>query len=456
MNTMQFPADFITVLKRQLPENIIPILINGLDSKPITSVRINPKKMNDYQFSVDTQLAEHCNELYYLKERPLFALDPLLHAGVYYVQDSSSAFIGQIFSQIRSQNWKDSPIAVLDLCAAPGGKSTHISAQLQANDVLVANEIIKSRLTILQENLYKQGNRNCVVTSMSAAQFGPCLFEIVVADLPCSGEGMFRKDKDAILEWSMANVELCAQRQMKIVHEIWPSIKDNGYFIYSTCTLNYTENEENIQKICKSYDCEIVEFNFPENWNVLCFEKGCYRLLPGFFKGEGLFFAVLKKKGKNLPSQKKKFLGKNEILISKEKNNFVKSGSVVLQKATELYLIDFDFLKINEFSFFYPCIPGIPIGVKMRDKFKPNCNLALQHDVNESEFEVLELDEEAIIPFLKRDALKNPKQLAEHHLVRFKQTNLGFVNGVRNHFNNLWPMEWRLRMQTERAASIFK
>ena len=200
-----------------------------------------------------------------LEQRPQFTLDPLFHGGTYYVQDSSSMFVGHVFRQMLStlQKPKSRPLRVLDLCAAPGGKTTDLLSSLREacgdSFLLVANEVMKARVGILADNVALWGDPNVVVTSEDPKAFAKLsgYFDIILADVPCSGEGMFRKDEEAQRQWSEDNVSLCASRQKRIVADVWPALAENGVFIYSTCTFNRYENDDNVEWIAESWcaDC---------------------------------------------------------------------------------------------------------------------------------------------------------------------------------------------------------
>jgi 16S rRNA C967 or C1407 C5-methylase (RsmB/RsmF family) len=257
---------------------------NALKSASPTSIRVNDKM--SYHAS-DEEVA-WCKNAYYLAERPLFTADPLIHGGIYYVQEASSMFLYQAIKQ-------HFPTArtVLDLCAAPGGKSTLLTQTLPGNSLLVSNEIIRSRAYILAENLIKWGNANVVVTNNEPKDFDtlPNFFDAMVIDAPCSGEGMFRKDAGAIKEWSEYNVKLCAERQREIVSAVWDTLKSDGILVYSTCTYNREENEENVEWICNELGGEILHLDLNGNQDITVTDYG-YRFYPHKTQGEGFFLAL--------------------------------------------------------------------------------------------------------------------------------------------------------------------
>ena len=248
---------------------------------------------------------------YYLAERPNFAQQPLFNAGLYYVQDPSCTYLESVWRTLYGTSAANSspqaPKRVLDLCAAPGGKSTHLADLMNERGLLVSNEVISSRAATLAENMAKWGVANSVVTNSDPSAFSKLqnLFDLILVDAPCSGEGMFRKNPDAIGEWSLNNVKLCAQRQRRILNDIWPALRQGGYLIYSTCTFNHLENADNVQYIVEELGAEVIPLALQE-WELL---RSCgveavgegkaaslgYQFFPGLARGEGQFFAILRK-----------------------------------------------------------------------------------------------------------------------------------------------------------------
>ncbi|KAA6307840.1 Ribosomal RNA small subunit methyltransferase F, partial [termite gut metagenome] len=243
--------------------------IRALQMPAPASVRFNTWKTDSLLLSVfHSQLDKEipwCSAGYYLKQRLTFTFDPLFHAGCYYVQEASSMFLEQAIRQ-----YVQTPVVMLDLCAAPGGKSTHVQSLLPEGSLLVANEIIRSRSHVLAENLTKWGYLNLIVTNNDPADFTPLtdFFDVILADVPCSGEGMFRKNTEAINEWSLENVELCRRRQRRIISDIWTCLKPEGILIYSTCTYNTKENEENVQWMQQELGAEPLSVDISDHWNI--------------------------------------------------------------------------------------------------------------------------------------------------------------------------------------------
>ncbi len=420
-------------------------LEKSLEMIPSTSVRVNDKigyKPSDNKVS-------WCESGYYLNERPLFTADPLFHAGVYYVQEASSMFLEQAVKQ-------HFPMAetVLDLCAAPGGKSTLLSQTLADSCLLVSNEIIRSRAYILAENLIKWGNPNVMVTNNEPKDFEflEGFFDAIVIDAPCSGEGMFRKDAGAIEEWSEYNVTLCAARQREIVSSVWNVLKTDGILVYSTCTYNLEENEENVQWICNELGADILSIDLFGNNNITKSDFG-YRFYPHKTKGEGFFISVLRKNSDQSYSFKYKNVekkgtkrSKSEVpslsLIEDERWVITTENNLIKAYDKELYC---EFLLLNKHL---KCIySGLVLGEMKGKDFIPSANIALSKVLNKSSVETVEVDYETAISFLRKDAIILPESKRGYLLICYKGLGLGWVKNLGNRCNNLYPQKWRIRMK---------
>ena len=285
----------------------------AFDEDAPVSIRLNPLKAS----LADGENVPWCPEGIYLEGRPQFTFDPLLHAGCYYVQEAASMFITHVLRSLITFHCSllTSHFSLLDLCAAPGGKSTALRSVLPEDCVLVSNEPIPTRAQILLENITKWGARNCIVTNNYPRDFkkAKARFDLILCDVPCSGEGMFRKDPATISEWSLQNVEKCWRLQREIVADAWECLNPGGMLIYSTCTYNIKENEENVRWIMETYDAEPIAIPTEPSWHITGsllpgFEAPVYRFIPGITRSEGLFMCVLRKKGvlsgsarKNIP-----------------------------------------------------------------------------------------------------------------------------------------------------------
>jgi 16S rRNA C967 or C1407 C5-methylase (RsmB/RsmF family) len=308
-------------MEHRLPNSFLQSLenIEGFDlnafaavheeNKALTSIRFNPNKKINVQDSVlqiDAKIPWSTFG-YYLKERPSFTKDPLFHAGAYYVQEASSMFLEQALQQTVDLN---NSIKVLDLCAAPGGKSTLIQSLISKDSLLVSNEVIKTRVNVLAENITKWGAANVVVTNNDPRDFQrlDSYFDVIVVDAPCSGSGLFRKDPDAIREWSLDNVELCSQRQQRILADVKEALKQDGILIYSTCSYSRAENENIAEWLITENGFEAIQLQVKPEWNIvetITYETNAfgYRFYPDKVKGEGFFIAAFKKTKHNRKQQ---------------------------------------------------------------------------------------------------------------------------------------------------------
>ena len=313
---VQLPADFVAETRRIMGEERYNRFVGAFYEEAPTSIRVNPRIAIDHgPWTIDHSDSQvpWCSEGYYLADRPQFTFDPLLHAGCYYVQEASSMFVTHILRTVDSSspNYQLSTIhyqLALDLCAAPGGKSTALRSVLPADCVLISNEPMGNRAQILLENVTKWGAPNHIVTNNYPRDFrkAKLKFDFILCDVPCSGEGMFRKDPNAISEWSAQNVEKCWQLQREIVADAWECLNPGGLLIYSTCTYNAKENEENIRWIQDTYDAQVLDIPVDSSWNITGslldgFHEPVYRFIPGITRGEGLFVCALRKAGSSEP-----------------------------------------------------------------------------------------------------------------------------------------------------------
>ena len=297
---MVLPQDFITQMRSLIGEDELQQLLEAIGGPSPTTIRINPAKADrDFLGCAEAPGVPWCAEGVYLPDRPSFTLDPLFHAGAYYVQEASSMFIAHLLREYVG----GSDVTALDLCAAPGGKSTLMQACLSAGSTLIANEIMPKRAWILRENISKWGGGNVLVTNNRPEDFSRLreVFDLILCDVPCSGEGMFRKDEGAINDWSLQNVGMCAQRQRDIVETIWPCLRPGGLMIYSTCTYNTLEDEENVLWIRQELGADILPCNPLPEWNIvgnlLRDTFPCCHFFPHRVQGEGFFCAILRKHG---------------------------------------------------------------------------------------------------------------------------------------------------------------
>jgi len=295
---MQLPQEFTAYTRALFGETRWARFEQALQEPPATSVRFNPWKYRGETLFEQLTPVPWCQDAYWLPERPDFTLDPLFHAGVYYVQEAGSLFLDHVLRTCVRE-----PVLALDLCAAPGGKSTLMRAALPKGSVLVSNEPDRRRANILLENMLKQGHPDVLVTHNYAGDFQKTdwTFDLILTDVPCSGEGLFRKDAGATDEWSLQNVHFCQKRQRQILTDIWGCLRAGGLLIYSTCTFNTHENEENVRFIAQELGADILAVPTQPEWQITGslltgWDNPVYRFIPGLTRSEGLFMAVLRKK----------------------------------------------------------------------------------------------------------------------------------------------------------------
>jgi 16S rRNA C967 or C1407 C5-methylase (RsmB/RsmF family)/NOL1/NOP2/fmu family ribosome biogenesis protein len=416
----------------------------NLDSTPPVSVRFHPEKVKSKLEVLDA--VSWCENGFYLKERPSFTLDPLFHAGSYYPQEAGSMILDAILKQI---DLPDDPI-LLDLCAAPGGKSTLISSFLNGKGLLVSNEVIQNRARILRENTVKWGYTNTIVTSNDPADFSrlPNFFDALIIDAPCSGEGMFRKDKAARDEWSEDNVMVCSARQKRILADVWESLKPGGFIIYSTCTFNSSENEENVSWLCEEFGAEEISLIMPDEIHKGRGGHGHY-CLPGINKTEGFYVAVLQKPDETFRNSK--WNKRPEFRKQKESaglDEFVRLEDAALYNWNERMLVlpakmEAEMLHVQAALRLLKM--GTMVGENSRKGLIPSEELAM--DFNLLSFpRKTELSRQDALNYLHGDTF----DLGEGNgfcLVTFEQQPLGWIKRVNKRFNNLYPKEWRIRMQ---------
>jgi len=446
---MILPEIFVRRMKTIL-ENDFDDFKKSFDNDIVTTIRVNPDKF--LKPSTLTPVS-YCETGFVVPRRPLFTIDPFIHSGVYYVQESSSMFLEQAVKQAISK----SDLKVLDLCAAPGGKSTHLAALLPKDSLLVSNDVIRSRGQILSENLKKWGTPNVIVTNNDPHDFQrlPGFFDLLVIDAPCSGEGLFRRDENAVHEWSPDNAQLCAQRQQRILADVWPTLREGGILIYSSCTFNPAENEENMKWLSEFSDIEPVSLKIDNQWGVTITKAGdfpCYRFYPHKVTGEGFFMAVVRKTaGNGTPAIKK--IKDNPLLASKAEKEI--GRTLISDESLDIlrfedYLLAFpsphfsDLLQIKNNLRIIQA--GVKIGeMKQRDLI-PAHELALSTILNRSAFPEIDLTIEEAITYLKREDVSPKSSDRGWNLITYRNIPLGWVKNLGNRFNSAYPKEWRIRM----------
>lgn len=444
----QFPPDFVSYVEQDA--HLGTNLLEALNTVSPVSIRKNPGK--HAPVLQGEQAIQWCNNAFFLNERPVFTLNPLFHAGTFYPQEAGSMLLDYI---LRSIELPEQPIA-LDLCAAPGGKSTLIASFLNGNGLLIANEVINQRAKILKENCSKWGYANTIVTNNDPSDFArlTALFDLIVVDAPCSGEGMFRKDEQARGEWSLENVNLCAGRQKRIVADVWDSLREGGYLIYSTCTFNPHENEENIRWIEENLGAEYIHIDAPFDFVQGRNETGIYGI-PGRTQTEGFFIAVLRKTGER---EKTVTLGKNanKGLVKLKDTSFIKSWLSI--ERTEFFNWNETVLAIPaEWEKEYRIIQdnlhiikwGIVVGENARKGLIPDHDLLMCHALRADSPEI-ELEEQQALHYLHGDTFQLTEVAPNGFVqVKFRNEPLGWIKNIGNRFNNLYPKEYRIRMRVD-------
>ena len=393
----QLPLQFTEYTRQLMGAERFERYLQSFEEPAPVSIRLNPKKMADGRWKVeDEEQVAWCRNGYYLKQRPNFTMDPLFHAGCYYVQEAASMFLDEVLRQ-QTVNGKLSNCKCLDLCAAPGGKSTLLRSALPADCVLYSNEPIRNRASILLENVTKWGYENHIVTNCYPRDYrkAKMKFDLILCDVPCSGEGMFRKDEATIREWSPQNVEKCWQLQREIVADAWACLNEGGFLIYSTCTFNTKENEENIRWILEEFDAEVVNIEMKPEWNITGsllegFDEPVYRFIPGISRSEGLFLCVIRKAN-------------------------------------------------------HGDCPNDRSAAKIRGTVPRDLH-PLQAEISHEEHPHIELNYQQALAYLRHEALvlppDTPRGIVE---VCFEGHPLGTMKNIGTRANNLYPKEWRIK-----------
>lgn len=446
---VEIPEAFIERMKLEWPDEVDEILA-GLEAEGATSIQVNAIKGTTIDF-------EHPKVPWFeqgmiLASRPIFPLDPLWHSGSYYVQDASSMFLGYVLSQLPLP----ANTLALDFCASPGGKSLIFQNILKDKLELVSNEIHPQRNSILRENLTKAGYGNVMVTQADSAAFlrADILFDAILIDAPCSGEGMFRKDMKARTEWSPGLVEKCARRQEEMLDDMVECLKPGGVLIYSTCTFAREENESQIDRLLSSGNWEVIRIPVEDAWGLVesrldSGEHCGYRFFPHRLKaGEGLFMSVIRKKGHAEPvSTSPKRQKRNKVKTKlPELGEWLPDGMELVDHFGELYAqsplqkelygLFVDKLKVT--------MPGIALGEMKGKDLIPAHSLALSTK-RKVKVPVTELSREEALEYLRRNPLSADQFTGKGwQLVSYNSQILGWVKVLPNRINNYYPKGWRL------------
>ena len=428
-----------------------PLFAESLATQPPVSIRLNPDKQA-YEVSNLTKVPWHPDG-YYLPERPIFTLDPVFHAGGYYVQEASSMILHEVLSQLVPAF---RPLRILDLCAAPGGKSTLLASWMPPGSLLLANEVIRSRVSVLKENLDRWGNPGTFTSSYDPDDFAKLtgFFDVVLVDAPCSGEGLFRKDPDAVREWSPEHVELCAARQRRILAAAVKLVAPGGTLLYSTCTYNQTENDQNAAWLVGQQNLEYLEVSLPAEWGVVARDPG-YQCYPHRLRGEGFYFAAFRQT-RGLPFRGKtaRYMGKLNALKKREETAL---ADWVQDADNYLFLQSPDGRVLFAPEALRPDLmlldAALPQGVWLREAgefkgkdFIPAHGLALS-TAAATKLPAVTLNREMSLRFLKKENIELPADAPKGWLLaRHEGLNLGWMKNLGNRANNYLPKDWRIRM----------
>lgn len=443
---MKIPQALIDSLKEVKGFNESTFINTHENEEAPTSIRVNPfkkiDKFNDAEAVIWSEFGK------YLPNRPSFTFDPLFHAGTYYVQEASSMYLEHILKKTvdLSQDLK-----VLDLCAAPGGKSTLIASLLTEDSLLVSNDVIKTRANILSDNLTKWGTMNTVVTNNDPKDFMRLsgFFDVLVIDAPCSGSGLFRKDPEAIKEWSPENVTLCSLRQKRIIGDAWGCLRQGGILIYSTCSYSKVENEEIVDWIEDTFGAEHL---CPETKGIgnEIISENSYRFYPDQIKGEGFFIAAFQKKS----SEKEVFIRSGKPI----KNNNRRTEREIFRNWIEdidkhtWFEKNDDYFLINPIhehtisllqSNFYLRKAGVRMGKLSSKDLIPDHELALSVELSRKVSRV-ELSLNEAISYLRRDEFSLEEAVKGWSLMTFQDFGLGWAKVLANRVNNYYPKELRI------------
>lgn len=448
------PSGFREMLEDVIGSSGAAVVADAFEAPASVSVRMNPFKVPSADPFPDSAAVPWNRYGRILPERPVFTLDPLMHAGAYYVQDSSAMFPGWVFRQVLPSlvaDAGDRPLRVLDLCAAPGGKTTDIAASLREacgdRFLLVANEVMGQRAGVLADNVAIWGDPNVVVTSVDPGAFASLagFFDAVIADVPCSGEGMFRKDAKAVRDWSPATVDLCCSRQRRILSDVWPALRGGGAFIYSTCTFNNLEDDGNARWCMETLGAEQIglEAGFE---GVL--RTGCGSLLaPGFVPGEGQWCCALRKDSSAgasyslRPSKKTRDAAGTYARLLDRPAAIAHKGADLLVAIPEGIAAEVTALEV-----LHPIQTGVALGSLKGGALVPSEDLILSHMLGDDAFPCVETDRGTALAYLHRDSFRLPDAPRGVIALSYSGLRYGVVKNLGSRCNNLRPSRRRVLM----------
>ena len=441
---MILSQEFIGQIQGLLPDEWEALVEAITSSEPSVAVRVNEAR--GANVPADARRVPWCGQGFYLNGRPAFTFDTDWHAGHYYVQDASSMFIAHVIKHLVQE-----PVRYLDLCAAPGGKTTAAIQALPPRSLVVANEIVPPRARVLVDNVIRWGNPRCVVTSNAPAHLGKFsgFFDVVAADVPCSGEGMMRKDDEAVAQWSPSLVEQCAQRQREILADVWPALRPGGLLIYSTCTYNRQENEEIAEFIVSELGATSLEVPVETDWNIhpaIGSDAHCFRFMPHRVDGEGLFMAVFRKDG-NAPRQDIRIKEKNSKKVDETCKRWLAEPQNYMmdQQGDLLIAVPQDISR--EVAALRASLNVLHTGVELANvmgrKTVPHHALAMSTASAKEAFPVCDVDYPTALRYLRGESITvdGPRGYV---LVAHQGAVLGIANNLGNRANNLYPKSQRI------------
>lgn len=402
---------------------------------------------------MDGEAVPWCAAGIYLPVRPKFTLDPAMHQGAYYVQDASSMFIAEAISQIRRRLPQGGALKYLDACAAPGGKTTAAIDALPEGSLVVANEFDPRRAHILVENVIKWGYPNIVISRGDTAQFKALKgeFDIIAVDAPCSGEGMMRKDRIAVEQWTPQLVEQCAERQRKILSNVLPALRAGGFLIYSTCTFNATENEDIVDWLTNEYDLEVVLLEVNPDWGIVNNSRGIH-FYPSHVKGEGLFISVLRSTS-TTPSRRLKDSATKVPKVTKPHaaQRWLTNGREFIVEESDAQVTAYPrswHADIKRYDrTLTTLLQGVTLATKKGKSLIPTQQLAMSICLDTTLHPTVEVDRDTALNYLRREALTLPADTPKGYtLLLHNGLPLGWVNNLGNRANNLYPEAWRIRL----------
>ena len=452
---MNLPENFVSYTENLLGKEPFSLLSDALLTEPPVSVRLNALKSDE---PAGLEQVPWCERGFYLPQRLPFTFDPLFHAGCYYVQEASSMFLWQAVRQYVQE-----PVVALDLCAAPGGKSTLLLDALPEESLLVANEPIGNRASVLRENIVKWGRQNVVVTNSYPKDFSSlsAMFDLIVADVPCSGEGMFRKDPHAREEWSVEAVAHCQARQRDIIRDVWQALKPGGLLIYSTCTFNVEENEKNIAWICQEMGAESLSLTTEPSWGVESAlwagsREEVFRFLAHRTRGEGFFLSVLRKTDEEVetmpwrskrmsakdkwPKQLAQWLrGQEDLQIDSHRNA---DGTTQYRAFPRRYAPLLERMKRG----LHVILAGGELAEERNGKLKPSHGLAMSCSLAKGIFPEASLTYQDAIAYLRGETIELHDEIPKGMvLLTYQGHSIGFANQLGQRANNMYPQAWRIK-----------